>query len=254
MAIAPQPSAPDPPPARIERKYYDSGALKEEIPYLGHSPHGVWREWWPNGQLKAEWPMVRGIYENGACRQWHEDGTLSSESIYKDGKQVRTRAYNTRGKLIYDSSTTERNAIRRFIARAGKAKPRTAKFDAARAAEVDAFASRMLDTSSLEARAWLNAHGPNSERSLGELDQTTALELVDGLYKLGAREVLVADIQLDDPTVAMSANDLVIRLPAPSVDADARARVFSLIRYWTRHQGFDPQADVGQTLEYMKLC
>jgi hypothetical protein len=254
MTITPQPPTPDPPPDRMERKYYDSGTLKEEIPYLGLSPHGMWREWWPNGQVKAEWPMIRGVYENGACRQWYENGTLASESIYKNGQVLQTRVYDVRGTLIYDSSITERNVIHRFITRAKKAKPRTAKSHAARAAEIDAFATRMLEKSALEALAWLKPHGPNSERPLGELDHHTALELIEGLYQLGARDVHVVDIQSDDMTAVQSANDLVIRLPDSVSDAQARTRVLTLIRLWARHQGFDPEPDAGQTLAYLRLC
>ncbi|MGH7989450.1 MAG: toxin-antitoxin system YwqK family antitoxin, partial [Limisphaerales bacterium] len=45
---------------RIERAYYDSGKIFQEIPYVGDQKTGIFREYHENGALALESPMVNG--------------------------------------------------------------------------------------------------------------------------------------------------------------------------------------------------
>jgi len=58
------------------RYYYDDGTLRYEGERLdGVLPHGVHRQWHPNGALAMETPYDHGIID-GTVKQWDEDGKL----------------------------------------------------------------------------------------------------------------------------------------------------------------------------------
>lgn len=53
--------------------------------YKNDEKHGLWREYYKNGQLKSEANYVEGEKE-GMYREWLENGTKSVEGIYENGK------------------------------------------------------------------------------------------------------------------------------------------------------------------------
>jgi hypothetical protein len=60
----------------IERSYYDDGNLRAEGELLdGVVPHGVHRQWHPNGVLAMETPYDHGIID-GTFKQWNDKGEL----------------------------------------------------------------------------------------------------------------------------------------------------------------------------------
>jgi antitoxin component YwqK of YwqJK toxin-antitoxin module len=59
----------------IQQMHYDNGQLWQEVPFLGETIHGVFREWHENGVLAFETPMSNGL-RNGVCKQWSEEGQL----------------------------------------------------------------------------------------------------------------------------------------------------------------------------------
>ena len=88
-------------PSRVDRNYYPDGSLKEEIHYRGVSPHGLWRQWHPNGRIAGEWYLDKGVYIEGTNRtSWYPDGTLQYEITYVNGKQVSSFFYSPTGKLL----------------------------------------------------------------------------------------------------------------------------------------------------------
>jgi antitoxin component YwqK of YwqJK toxin-antitoxin module len=66
--------------------YYENGALKERVNYRRGKRERTGTTYYENGKLKEEI-----TYENGVkvdVKLFGEDGTLISESVYKDGKLV----------------------------------------------------------------------------------------------------------------------------------------------------------------------
>lgn len=57
-----------------------------------HSEDGtsIWRQYWPNGQIKAEstWRNRRCV---GVVRRWDREGRLLSEVEFRNGKMVRAK-------------------------------------------------------------------------------------------------------------------------------------------------------------------
>jgi antitoxin component YwqK of YwqJK toxin-antitoxin module len=45
---------------KVERKYWGSGELQSETPYVNGTLHGVWKLWWENGKPWSERPYVGG--------------------------------------------------------------------------------------------------------------------------------------------------------------------------------------------------
>ncbi len=80
----------------IQKKYYKSGELRYEIPYIDGVENGIKKEYYESGELKYETPMIDDK-KNGVHKLYYETGKLKQESIYKDGK------LNGVVKLYYES-------------------------------------------------------------------------------------------------------------------------------------------------------
>lgn len=72
---------------KVERAYYDDGALRAEGALLDGVPDGLHREWHPNGVLAKETPYTRGIID-GTVRQWNDEGELIAESTLPNGSGI----------------------------------------------------------------------------------------------------------------------------------------------------------------------
>jgi histidinol-phosphate aminotransferase len=51
--------------------------------------HGEFKLYWQNGNLRYEWYYKNGKRADGVSKGWYPDGTLSSESTYKDGEIIK---------------------------------------------------------------------------------------------------------------------------------------------------------------------
>jgi len=59
--------------AVIQRHFYRTGLLREEIPLRNGRRDGVHRTWHKNGVLASEEPYQNGL-PHGLCRQWDDQG------------------------------------------------------------------------------------------------------------------------------------------------------------------------------------
>ena len=66
--------------------YYENGVLKERVNYRKGKRERTGTTYYESGKLKEEITYVNGMREN--VKLYSEDGTLISESVYKDDKLV----------------------------------------------------------------------------------------------------------------------------------------------------------------------
>lgn len=59
----------------IQRYFYRTGLIREEVPERNGRRHGVACTWHKNGQLASEEPYRNGL-PHGVCRQWDASGRL----------------------------------------------------------------------------------------------------------------------------------------------------------------------------------
>lgn len=64
--------------------YYTSNKIKEEIPFVGNTRHGVCKKYYESGALETECPYVYGL-ENGVVKTYYESGAIKEKSIFANG-------------------------------------------------------------------------------------------------------------------------------------------------------------------------
>ena len=87
----------------IQRYFYRTGLIREEIPLRNGQRHGVARTWHRNGQLASEEPYRNGL-PHGVCRQWDEAGRLLGKYRMLRGTGIQ-RAWHDNGRLQMEVST-----------------------------------------------------------------------------------------------------------------------------------------------------
>lgn len=76
--------------------------IKTEGKYVDGKKQGVWKTFFPSGQLKQEITYVDNR-PNGYVRIYYENGNLSEEGIWKGNKWVgKYKFYHKNGKVAYD--------------------------------------------------------------------------------------------------------------------------------------------------------
>jgi len=70
---------------KIEKSYYDSGAIYSEAPYKNGKIHGIVKGYRESGALWRETPYVNGE-RHGIEKRYYESGTLHWVTPYVDGK------------------------------------------------------------------------------------------------------------------------------------------------------------------------
>lgn len=86
---------------RIERAFYDSGNVFQEIPFVGDQMTGIFREYHENGALALESPMANGM-RHGVCKQWDEQGKLIGGYEMSMGTGVSKR-WHPNGRLKFEA-------------------------------------------------------------------------------------------------------------------------------------------------------
>ena len=90
----------------IWRKYFPGGQLKSEITYVNGRPTGVFETFFSNGQLeeKGSW---RGRVYTGSFERYFEDGTLSQKKTFNEKGKTEgvVEYYHTNGQLELSFTT-----------------------------------------------------------------------------------------------------------------------------------------------------
>ncbi|MCA9041867.1 MAG: hypothetical protein KDA65_16050 [Planctomycetaceae bacterium] len=113
----------------------------------------------------------------------------------------------------------------------------------------DEFVQRFLGAENTkEALAWLKA-GPDNIHTLAEgLPTENSIELIQGFYDAGAKEVLA--VEIDEYDDFQNTGKLVIEL---SDDPAERAAVLEKADEIAISQGFNPEQDSGQRYVFLML-
>ena len=79
------------------RTFYPNGQLKSEYPRLNKEYNGLGRQWYDNGQL-----WISGNWINGALTSiaynYFKDGSIQMKSWYDKGKIIKIKSYHENGK------------------------------------------------------------------------------------------------------------------------------------------------------------
>jgi antitoxin component YwqK of YwqJK toxin-antitoxin module len=97
---------------RIECYYYESGQLKDELPYADGKPNGIQKYYYESGQIHYETPYTDGIKNwSGIYKVYYENGQLKEETAYSEGmKNGIKKVYYETGQLheIIDSFVNDK--------------------------------------------------------------------------------------------------------------------------------------------------
>ena len=272
----------------IQRHFYRTGLVREEIPWRSGHRHGVHRTWYKSGLLATEEPYVNGLL-HGTCRQWDEAGHLLGKYRMVRGTGVQ-RAWHDNGQLQMEVSTVHgqfcgRNRIwlrdgtllsERFYLRGrvvsadeyreaaakdgtlprcrGKSAKPLPRNGAAEKHIYRVFLESLLEKSKrTDAREWLHRNGGKpAAHSLGRFKrERDAAKFVEQLYRAGAAKVIAPDIY-SNKAGDQFADCLLVRLPKDPAKRKAVRRVCAQLR--RRDLGaVKPTGDIGENYLYLYL-
>lgn len=88
------------------RKFYPNGQLKFEYPRIDKEYNGLCRQWHENGQL-----WISGTWLNGrlmtTAYNYFKDGSIQMKSWYKNGKVIKLKSYHKNGEKSSFSSNSK---------------------------------------------------------------------------------------------------------------------------------------------------
>lgn len=99
------------PQKSIITTYHDNGYLKEYLEAVSHRAHGLYKEFYPNGNIKIFGHIIEGIADlteaaknsyifDGVCQIFYPNGKLQATIIYQKGKlQGESTYYHANGKI-----------------------------------------------------------------------------------------------------------------------------------------------------------
>lgn len=116
----------------------------------------------------------------------------------------------------------------------------------------DALIARLLsDPERQEALSWLQAGGPDDERSIGGCETNQeSIQLVQDLYDLGASHVLAVNIRSNRNETGQYTGKLVVELPS---EPEQRQRLFDWCKQQGDSLGFTPNPDRGESHLFLLL-
>lgn len=83
-----------------EEVYHDNGELAIEGMYKNNKRNGLWRAWFPNGNIQAESEYTEEV-PNGIRKVYFENGRLMYSGMMKDGKKTGSWTfYDANGNVI----------------------------------------------------------------------------------------------------------------------------------------------------------
>lgn len=107
--------------------------------------------------------------------------------------------------------------------------------------ESDTVRSLLRRKDKVEALKWLTSASGGVYRNIGEMTDKESVAYVRKLYKLGAEEVVVAELQRNGEYE--STNNVVLTLPD---DRSARRAIFEFETDRVEEMGFEQDPDTGQ--------
>lgn len=78
--------------------WFSNGQKESERYFAEGEKEGIHSGWWENGQQRFEYHFSKGQY-NGDFREWSVNGTIAKHIEYKDGKEIRGKAWRENGKV-----------------------------------------------------------------------------------------------------------------------------------------------------------
>ena len=66
--------------------YYPDGQKQQECEYKNNILHGLFQEWYKNGQPKSRQNLYEGV-PDGPMKKWKEDGVIQLEAQYRKGER-----------------------------------------------------------------------------------------------------------------------------------------------------------------------
>src|ERR1700722_13498164 len=83
-------------PVGMERSYYKSGAIYQEIPCSNGHPNGIEKTYYENGTLKRVKTYKDGL-ENGVEKLYYTTGKLKREITYVNDSAISEKDYDLKG-------------------------------------------------------------------------------------------------------------------------------------------------------------
>ncbi|HCL05844.1 MAG TPA: hypothetical protein DHW64_07745 [Chitinophagaceae bacterium] len=78
--------------------WFPTGQKESERYFAEGEKEAVHKGWWENGQQRFEYHFSKGQYD-GNFREWSVNGMLAKHIEYKDGKEIRGKAWRENGKV-----------------------------------------------------------------------------------------------------------------------------------------------------------
>jgi hypothetical protein len=258
-----------------ERTYYRNGRVFQEVPFAAGKINGVIREWHRNGVLAKEVPMRNGV-RHGECKQWNEKGVLLGSfemgrgtgnskhwfpngklafeaSVVNEGFTGRLRRWNDAGALVQENFFLENRRVPRDeYDRATETDSSLPTYDDESKEPVrerrntgrgghEKIIAGLLSRRTANAVEWLKESASDATRSLGELNNSKSVLLVNALREAGAVDVLAVDID-EDAKGNQQAGKLVIVMPK-----DQKKRRAIREKCARRKIVFSPENETGQS-------
>lgn len=227
----------------VAKSWNDRGTLLGT--YEIRNGNGVVRQWYDNGQLMSETPMVCGLF-TGRGRIWWADGEIMSDDYWIRGRQVSRKRYFE----ACQSDPSLSNYADEPKVKARGSKISRVKWASKRKPSQEAFLANqrfveqcLADKTRQEACAWLSEVAKSQTRTLGELPSwKESVALVEEAYQEEVVELCVVKVVREDGG-EQTTGTLLARLPtSPKV----RKRALHWCNRRIEDRGFEPETDVGQ--------
>jgi len=261
-------------PHGYQRVWHENGILASENYFNYGAPEGVGRQWDKDGNLLFSYKIRNGT---GIQKVWYANQGFWAEISWVNGKMTgRQRTYSIDdGAIMGDTFWIENEEVsKKNYIEACKTDPNLPRYakecdkpkktkrsdtlintvegsvnSKCRIDEED-FVSELLASKDIqEALSWLTESNV-PERSLGEAqEREVSIALVKSLYKLGAKNVWVFDID-GDLDEEQNSGRLIVEL---SEDRNERHKLLVKCAEIGAAQGFDAEPDTGQRYTLLML-
>jgi hypothetical protein len=242
------------------RTWHRNGKLATEEFYCDELLHGTCSQWDENGKLLGKYKMLHGT---GTQKSWHGNGRLNLEfSTVSGGFFGRSRLWLQDGTLLSDRISLDgRNVTAGEYRKAARQNPnlprlrgRITKLNRPTPKHIHhVFVSSLLKKQNRsEARTWLNADDKTA-RSLGHFKRASeAAKFVEELYQAGAVEVIVPDIY-HGKRGDQFADALLVQLTKTLKARQAIRKACEILR--SRKLGaVEPDKDIGETHLFLSMA